>query len=63
MERQMTTFCNQARVLMEGWGHKCIHKTFYPKSVLLIRCAGIKEVERKLRKWPTIHWQNLRLMS
>lgn len=35
-------------------------QNFLLKTALLIRCAGIKEVEQKLRKWPTIHWQNLR---
>jgi hypothetical protein len=46
---------------VEGRGYQPIHKTFDPKFVLPIRCAGIK-TEQRLRKWLTNDWPNLGLI-
>jgi hypothetical protein len=60
-KRETVTFCNQARLPMEGGEYQSTHKTFNPKFFLPTRYAGIK-MEQKLRKWPTRYWPNLRPM-
>jgi hypothetical protein len=43
MNPKLVISCNQARLPMEGLGHKLSHKTLDPQFVLPTRCAGVKE--------------------
>ena len=61
MEPEMATFCNQARLPMEGLGHQLSHKTFDLQFVLPVGCTEVK-MEQKLRGWPSNGWSILRLM-
>ena len=49
IELEMASFCNQARLLMEGLGQQPSHKTFDLQFVLPTRCAGVK-LEQKWKE-------------
>ena len=50
-EPEMATSYNQARLPMEGWGHRLSHTTFNTQVFLPIRCAGIKKEQKLVLTW------------
>lgn len=42
MESELAIFCDQARLPLEGLGHKPSHKTFDLQFVLPTKCAVVK---------------------
>jgi hypothetical protein len=60
-KKDLAIFCNQARLSVEGLGHKLSHKTFNLQPFLPVKYAGAM-VAQSLWVWTTSDWSNLKPM-
>lgn len=58
-EPELSIFCNQAWLPVQGLGHQPSHRTFDLQFALPARCPEVEQVQN-LWEWPASDWSSLR---